>query len=222
MANFFNSSVGKKIIMSLSGLFLIIFLLLHLTLNLLAVFDSTGKSYIAASEFMEHNAIIFIMQFVLAGGFLIHILYGSWLTYQNRKFRPVAYAIPNKTDVSWSSQNMWVTGALVLGFLVLHLYNFLYKIKFTDLIESGQMNEYDLIKSIFSVDNWPFSVLYLVWFIILALHLNHALQSAFQTIGLNNQKWIKRLKWLSSIYALIIGVGFSIITVYFFIQSLNN
>lgn len=222
MANFFNTSVGKKIIMSLSGLFLIIFLLLHLTINLLAVFDATGQSFIAASEFMEHNPFVFIMQFVLAGGFVVHIFYGTWLTYQNRKTRLVAYAVSNKTEVSWSSQNMWITGALVLGFLVLHLYNYFYKIKFTDLIESGQMNEYDLVRSIFSVNNWLFSVLYIAWFIILALHLNHSLQSGFQTMGLNNQKWIKRLKWLSSIYALVIAVGFSTVTIYFFIQSLNN
>jgi len=134
----------------------------------------------------------------------------------------VPYAVSTKTDVSWSSQNMWVTGALVLGFLILHLYNYFYKLQFTDLIESGQMTKYDLVKSIFQAENWPYSVLYITWFIILALHLNHSLQSGFQTMGLNNQKWISRLKWISSIYAIIIAVGFSSITLYFFIQSLNN
>lgn len=222
MSNFLNTSVGKKIIMSLSGLFLILFLLLHLTLNLLAVFDTTGQTYIAASQFMEHNAIIYIMQYVLAAGFIIHIVYGTWLTYENRKTRPISYAVPNKTDVTWSSQNMWVTGALVFGFLVLHLFNFLYKIKLTDLIESGQLTEYDLLKLTFSINNWLYSILYIAWFIILGLHLNHAFQSAFQTIGLNNKKWLKRLQWIGSIYAVIITVGFSSITIYFFIQSLNN
>jgi succinate dehydrogenase / fumarate reductase cytochrome b subunit len=222
MAKFFNSSVGKKMIMSLSGLFLIVFLVVHLSINLLAVFDPSGEAFLKAAEFMEENPLIKIMQFVLAAGFILHIFYGTWLTYQNRKTRPVPYAVSAKTDVSWSSQNMWVTGALVLGFLTLHLYNYFYKIEFTDLIESGKMTKFDLLKSIFNKENWPYSVLYLSWFILLALHLNHSLQSGFQTIGLNNQKWIKRLKWISSIYALIIAIGFSTITIYFFVQSLNN
>ena len=222
MAKFFNTSVGKKMIMSLSGLFLIVFLLVHLTANLTAVFDSSGETFTRVANFMEENILIKIMQYVLAAGFILHIFYGTWLTYQNRKKRPVPYAVSTKTDVSWSSQNMWVTGALVLGFLILHLYNYFYKLQFTDLIESGQMTKYDLVKSIFQVENWPYSVLYITWFIILALHLNHSLQSGFQTMGLNNQKWISRLKWISSIYAIIIAVGFSSITLYFFIQSLNN
>lgn len=222
MAKFFNSSVGKKMIMSLSGLFLIVFLVVHLSINLLAVLDSSGESFLKAAEFMEENPLIKIMQFVLAAGFIIHIIYGTWLTYQNRKTRPVAYAVSSKSDVSWSSQNMWVTGALVLGFLTLHLYNYFYKIEFTDLIESGQMTKFDLLKSIFNLENWPFTLIYLLWFVVLALHLNHSLQSGFQTMGLNNQKWIKRLKWLSSIYALVIAIGFSTIAIYFFIQSLNH
>jgi succinate dehydrogenase / fumarate reductase cytochrome b subunit len=162
------------------------------------------------------------MQYILAAGFVIHIFYGTWLTWKNQKTRPVSYAVSSKTDVSWSSQNMWITGAMVLGFLVLHLYNYFYQIKFTDLIDSGQMNEYELVKNLFSISNWPFSVLYISWFILLALHLNHSLQSGFQTIGINNQKWIIRLKWVSSIYAIIIAVGFSSITIYFLIQSLIN
>lgn len=221
MANFFNSSVGKKIIMSLSGLFLIVFLLVHLSINLLAVFDSSGEAFLKAAAFMEENPLIKIMQFVLAAGFILHIFYGTWLTYLNRKKRREPYAIKSKTDVSWSSQNMWITGALVFGFLILHLYNYFYKIEFTDLIESGQMTKFDLVKSIFNIDNWFYCVLYIAWFIILALHLNHALQSGFQTIGLNNQKWLKRLRWISSLYALLIAIGFSTITIYFFIQSLK-
>lgn len=222
MAKFFNSSIGRKIIMSLSGLFLIVFLIVHLSINLLAVFDSSGEAFLKAAAFMEENPLIKIMQFVLAAGFILHIFYGTWLTYLNRKTRPEPYAISTKSDVSWSSQNMWVTGALVFGFLILHLYNYFYKIEFTDLIESGKMTKFDLLKSIFNIEHWFYSVLYISWFILLALHLNHALQSGFQTIGLNNQKWLKRLKWISSLYALLIAIGFSTITLYFFIQSLNN
>ncbi len=222
MAFLIHSSVGKKIIMSVSGLFLILFLLVHVSLNLLTIIDPSGNLFNEASEFMETNPFIFVMQFVLAAGFLLHILYGTWLTWQNKKTRPVPYAVSQKTDVSWSSQNMWITGAVIFGFLLLHLYNYFYKLKFTDLIESGQMTEFELVKSLFHVNNWPYTLLYLIWFIVLGLHLNHSLYSGFQTIGLSNQKWLNRLKWFSSIYALIIVIGFSSITLYFFIESLLN
>ncbi len=223
MATIFScSSVGKKIIMSLSGLFLILFLILHLSLNLLTIVDPSGALFIKASKFMESNPVIFIMQFVLAAGFLLHITYGTWLTWQNRKTRPIPYSVSQKTDVSWSSQNMWITGAVIFGFLLLHLYNYFYKLKFTDLIESGQITEFELVISIFHVNNWPYTLLYLSWFIVLGLHLNHSLYSGFQTIGLSNQKWLNRLKWISSLYAIFITVGFSSITLYFFIKSLLN
>ncbi len=222
MANFFCTSIGKKIIMSVTGLFLVLFLMLHLSLNLLTVIDSSGDLFNIVCKFMAENPLIYIMQYVLAAGFIIHIIYGSWLTWQNQKKRPVSYAVSTKTDVTWSSQNMWITGALILGLLVLHLYNYFYKIKFTDLIDSGQMTEFDLVKSLFTVSNWPFSMLYVLWFIILGLHLNHSFQSGFQTLGLNNQNWIKRLKWIGSIFAIIVAVGFSSITIFFFLQSWIN
>lgn len=222
MANFFNSSVGKKIFMSISGLFLILFLLVHLSINFLTVLDSTGQLFNKVAEFMETNPLIFVTRFVLAAGFLLHILYGSWLTLQNRKTRPIQYAVSSKTDVSWSSQNMWITGAVIFGFLVIHLYNYFYKFTFTDLIESGQITKFELVTGLFHFSNWAYTIIYVVWFIVLGLHLNHALYSAFHTIGLSNQKWLVRLKWASSIYAFIITVGFSTISLYFFIKSLLN
>ncbi len=222
MSSFLNSSVGKKILMSLSGLFLIIFLLVHFSINFLAVLDSSGTLFNKAAEFMESNPIIFVTRFVLAGGFLLHIIYGSWLTLQNRKTRPIPYAVSTKTDTSWSSQNMWITGFAIFGFLLIHLYNYFYKFSFTDLIESGQITKFEIVTGLFHYNNWIYTFIYLLWFIILGLHLNHALYSSFQTIGLNNQKWLKRLKLLSSIYAIFITVGFSTISLYFFIKSILN
>ncbi len=219
MDSFFRLSVGKKIIMSLSGLFLIIFLLVHLSINFLTVLDSSGDLFNKAAEFMESNSVIFVTRFVLAAGFLFHILYGTWLTIDNKKLRPVPYAVSSKTNISWSSQNMWITGFIIFGFLILHLYNYFYKFTFTNLIESGQITKFDLVTGLFHYSNWPYTLIYLVWFIILGLHLNHALYSAFQTIGLSNQKWLVRLKYASSIYAIIITVGFSTISLYFFIKS---
>jgi len=222
MSSFLNTSVGKKMIMSISGLFLIVFLIVHLSLNFLTVLDNTGELFNKAAMFMETNFLVSIMEYVLALGFIVHIFYGTLLTIKNQKTRPIPYAVSTKTDISWSSKNMWITGALILGFLLLHLYNYFYKFKFTDIIESGQMTKYDLVIGLFSYSNWIYTLLYITWFIILGLHLNHSFQSAFQTIGLNNQKWLKRLKFISTLYAIFISSGFSFIALYFFIKSLLN
>ncbi|PKP23291.1 MAG: succinate dehydrogenase [Bacteroidetes bacterium HGW-Bacteroidetes-21] len=219
MANIFSSSIGKKLIMSVSGLFLIMFLLVHLTVNLMILFDSTGELFNEAAHFMTTNPIIKIMEPLLALGFLIHIFYGTYLEYRNNKARPVKYAVSNKSDASWSSKNMLLTGIVIFAFLTVHLWNYFYKIKFTDLISSGSMTESDLVRSIFMPERWYFSIFYIVSFILLALHLNHSFQSAFQTLGLNNNKWLNRWKVIGMLYAFVIAAGFSVIPIAIFIQE---
>lgn len=218
MAGFFSSSVGKKVLMSVSGLFLIVFLLVHLFINLLTLVSA--DTFNAAAHFMGTNPLMKVMEIVLAAGFVIHMTMGSILTIKNRMARPVKYAVSNKTETTWASQNMFVTGGVIFLFLVLHLMNYFYKIKFTDLLESGQMTEYQLVVGLFNVANWYYVAIYVLWFILLGLHLSHAFQSAFQTIGLNNKTWENRLIVIGNIYALIISIGFSIIPIYFFISSI--
>lgn len=219
MSNILNSSIGKKLLMSTSGLFLILFLLVHLFLNLLTLVGP--ETFNAAAHFMGTNPIMKVMEITLAAGFLIHMLYASYLTILNQKARPVKYAVQSKSETtSWASKNMFVTGGVVLIFLVIHLMNYYYKIKFTDLIESGQMTEYELVVGLFTPANWYYVVIYIVWFILLGLHLNHAFQSAFQTLGINNKTWAPRLRFISTLYSIVIVVGFTIIPLYFLINSL--
>jgi len=222
MANIFSSSIGKKIIMSISGLFLILFLLVHLTINFLVLLDSDGAIFIAAAHFMGTNPIIRIMEPMLLIGFFFHIFYGIYLAILNNAARPVQYAVPIKTEASWSSKNMLITGFAIFAFLVVHIWNYFYKIKFTDLITSGQMNEAELVKSLFLPERWYFLVFYIISFILLGLHLNHSLQSAFQTMGLNNKVWLPRLKIASTIYAIVIAVGFSLIPIVVFFKAYIN
>ena len=219
MSSFLGSSIGKKLIMSVTGLFLIMFLLVHLFLNLLTLVGS--DVFNTAAHFMGTNPIMKVMEFALAAGFLFHMVYALYLTIVNQNARPVKYAVANKSKAtSWASKNMLITGGVVLIFLVLHLMNYYYKIKFTDLIESGEMTEYDLVVGLFQPENWYYVVIYIGWFILLGLHLNHAFQSAFQTLGLNNKTRERRLIVIGNIYALVISIGFSIIPIYFFINSL--
>ncbi len=218
MSSFLNSSIGKKLIMSLSGLFLIMFLLVHLTINLTLFFGA--EVYNAACYFMGNNIVMRIIEPILAIGFIIHILYSVILYFQNLKARPIKYKLVNqKESSSWSSRNMLFLGLAVLSFLGVHLVNYFYKIKFTDLIESGEMTEYSLVTGLFTIEYWYFVAIYVVGVIALGLHLNHAFQSALQTIGLNNEYWEKRWKVLGSLYALLIAVGFSIIPLYFLITE---
>lgn len=214
MSSLFSSSIGKKLIMSLTGLFLVLFLLLHLGINLLLIFSE--EAFTTASHFMATNPVIKVMQYFLATGFIIHILWAGILTLQNRAARPVKYNTNNPAkDVSWPSRNMFVLGALIFIFLVIHIRNFFYVMKFGDM--AGK-SEYELVTSTFEI--WYYSLIYIIGFVLLGLHLNHAFQSAFQTMGLNNKVWFKRLKIVGTIYTLIVCIGFIIIPLFFLIPVL--
>ncbi|NOZ45884.1 MAG: succinate dehydrogenase cytochrome b subunit [Chlorobi bacterium] len=212
MSNLFSSSIGKKLIMSVTGLFLVLFLLLHLSINLLLIFSE--EAFNEASHFMATNPVIYVMQYILAAGFIIHITWASMLTLQNRAARPVKYSNNDPAENStWSSRNMYVLGSLILIFLFIHIFNFFYKIKFSEV-----ENDYELVTGTFRI--WYFSLIYILGFVFLGLHLNHAFHSAFQTIGWSNKIWMKRLKIIGTIYAIVISIGFAIIPLFFLIPEL--
>lgn len=224
MKGFWKSSIGKKFIMSISGLFLILFLLLHLSLNLTMLLDPVkGEAYNQAANFMGTNPFIKVMEPILALGFLFHIIYGIIVQLNNWKARGNdRYAIVNQKESStWSSRNMIWLGLFVLGFLTLHIINFYWKIKFTGglhpvTVGGEQMHDtFNLVTSLFNV--WWYDLIYIVSFIALGLHLHHAFWSSFQTLGWNNKLWRRRLEVIGDIYAYVIVIGFSIIPLYFLI-----
>lgn len=208
-----NSSIGRKLIMSLSGLFLIVFLLIHLGANLgLLVGPST---YNAICHFMDTNPVIQVMVPILALGFVVHIAFAFWLTLQNRKARGTdRYASSGKTDITWASQNMLVLGVIVLGFLALHLTHFWAKMQFQHFIGGeAEADAYGLAVELFT--NPVYSALYIVWIVALWYHLTHGFWSAFQTVGLNSNIWFPRWKCISYIYATVVAVGYIIIPLFF-------
>jgi len=227
MSVFLKSSIGKKFLMSISGLFLITFLLVHLTANLFLLAGS--DAYNAAVHFMDSNPIIQIMQPVLAIGFILHIAYATILTLQNQKARPVKYVKVNQKDSSkWVSRNMYVLGTVIFTFLVIHIINFFWKMKFSgsellsEVEVNGEMTEnaYALVTSLFipkisGTLAYIYSLIYVIGIISLGLHLYHAIWSAFQTIGLSNKVWRIRLDYVGGIFAVLIAAGYSIIPLYF-------
>ncbi len=225
MSNFLTSSIGKKVIMSLSGLFLISFLCIHLSLNILMIFDNSGDLFNMGAHFMASNPIIKIIEPVLALGFIIHIIWAAILTLQNMKARPVSYTKTNQGNNStWASRNMFILGGLVLIFLGVHLFNFWWKIKFAGdpllahvTVDGVEMeNTYALVAGLFK-SSVAYCGLYMLGGIFLGLHLTHGFWSAFQSIGLCNQIWRKRLECVATIFAVIIAAGFCIIPLYFLI-----
>lgn len=225
MSNLFSSSIGKKLLMSLSGLFLITFLVIHLALNFLLLVNDGGDLFNAAAHFMATNPMIKIMEPMLGLGFFVHILFGGLLTAQNNKARGNdKYRSGNNTkEVMWASKNMWVLGLTILAFLIVHVGQFWVKMKVTGDpllshthihvggVETEVENAYALVNATFA-QLWVV-ILYVVGSLGLSLHLTHGFWSAFQTLGASNNTWRKRLTIIGTIFAWVVGIGFSAIAV---------
>ena len=208
MSGFLSSSVGRKVVMSLSGLFLITFLLVHLGVNLTLFIGS--ETFNGASHFMATNPVIQIMQYVLAAGFIFHIIMGIWLELKNRASRPIKYTKNNTAANSgWASRNMIYTGILVLLFILLHLKDFFVQIKFGEVHD-----DYELVTQLFK--NPIYVLVYVVAFVLLGIHLSHGFQSAFTSIGARAPKYLKCVKNLGMAFSYFIALGFSIIAIYFY------
>lgn len=217
----FAYSIGKKLIMALTGLFLITFLVVHLAGNLLLFVGQ--DAFDAYAEFMGHNPVILVMEIVLFGGFLFHIFDGLWLALQNKKARPQKYAVKggNKSS-SWLSRNMAWTGTIMLVFLILHLISFWLKGRFgIDVRIAGDYGAdatlYEKTKALFEVP-W-YSILYVVAMVFIAFHLNHGFQSAFRTMGWVHAKYMPIVKFVGTAYAILIPAAFASIPLYFLINS---
>ena len=225
MSKFLTASIGKKFLMSITGLFLVVFIAVHLTVNLLLIFDDSGGLYNLGANFMETNPFIRIMEPLLGLGFLIHILWSFSIEYNNWKARPVKYDKKNLSGAStWASRNMLVLGALVLVFLVIHIIDFYWVIRFKPhLMQSVFVNgreledTYTLVSDLFKT-SLIYDALYILGAVLLGFHLSHGFWSAFQTLGLNNKYWLKRWQSIGFLYAIVVAVGFSVIPVYFLIK----
>ena len=234
----FNSSIGKKFIQAVSGAFLIVFLLLHATINFFSVIDSfTGKFGAVAADDKLFSAgdglfklgcdfmstpVISIMVPVLALGFLVHIVYGCWLTFQNIRARGgfKRYEVSSKAAAdSWSARNMFVLGIVILGIIFFHLFHFWAKMQMPELLHVGtfENNPYLLLTTV--LGKWWILVIYLIWFATVWLHLIHGFWSMFQTVGWDGSVWFKRVKVIGIIFASLICLMFVTVGINAFIQA---
>lgn len=201
------SSVSKKFVMALAGLFLLLFLPVHLGINLMLLKTDPGP-FNKAAHFMATFPVIKIIEVILFTVLLVHIIYGVYIQIQNWLSRPVGYVSGNKSETSFFSRFMIWTGASVLTFLVLHFFNF-YFIRL-GLVEGNPEDFYSVAHSLFRIP--AYNYIYLTCFVLLGLHLFHAFSSAFQTLGLNHRIWTPVVKVFAWIYAILLPAGFAFIS----------
>ncbi|QCR22895.1 succinate dehydrogenase cytochrome b subunit [Pontibacter sp. SGAir0037] len=221
----FSSTVGRKIVMSVTGLFLCSFLVVHLIGNLQLFKNDGGIAFNVYSDFMAHSFIIRIMEVVLVLGFVFHIYDAIALTRRNKAARPIDYAEKRPQENStWSSRNMGLLGTVILVFLIIHLWNFFVPARFGGLegvvIEDV---EYDnlYLKVVQSFQIWWYVAIYVISMVALAYHLIHGFQSAFQTLGLDHKKYTPFIQAFGYAFSVLVCLGFAIIPLYFFFTGIN-
>ena len=214
------SSIGRKYAMALSALFLLVFLVMHLSVNLLSIFGQTA--YNNASQFMGYNPLIqFLMQPVLMAAVIFHFVMGFILEIRNNRARPVKYAMnKGEANSTWMSRNMIITGAVILAFLALHMYDFWYHEMNYKYLEGLPVEENRFWGDLHNKFNniWRV-ILYVISFILLGLHLAHGFQSSFQSIGARHPKYTPFIKAFGNWYSVLIPLGFIIIAVYHFVTQ---
>ena len=217
-----DSSIGRKFIMSLSGLALVLFLLFHGCMNVVVIFS--GDAYNAICRFLGANWYALVGTLGLAFLVLVHFCFAIYLTLQNRAARGNdRYAVRGKKEgVEWESENMLVLGGVVIGFLILHLYNFWFKMQFAEIIghNTGAFDPTsgaEYVRELFTAptSGTIYCLLYLVWLCALWLHLNHGVWSALHTLGWNNLVWMKRIKVIGAIVATLVVLPFALVVLYY-------
>jgi succinate dehydrogenase / fumarate reductase cytochrome b subunit len=228
---FFTSSIGKKLTMGLTGLFLISFLVVHCTINAMIFFNDGGETFNHWAHFMGTNLIIRTMEIGLFAGLLLHIVQGLILWYQNSRARPVKYQV-NKagSNSKWYSRSMGLLGTLLLMFLVLHIYHFwtpsrlggignIQALEETSLVTYNNQHALNLfaeMKNVFT-GNLFIVIIYVLGVISLAWHLVHGFQSAFQTLGINHKRYTPIIKAAGIGFSIIVPLIFALMPVAFYL-----
>jgi succinate dehydrogenase / fumarate reductase cytochrome b subunit len=225
-SNALTSTIGRKVVMSLTGLFLVSFLVVHLSGNFLLFKSDGGAAFNLYSKFMSTNGLVRVLELGLVAGFVLHIFTAIVLTQRNKSARPVQYAYERAdTNSSWFSRNMVPSGVIILVFLIIHLKSYWFEYKFGEvgniMIEGTEYKDmYALVKASFEQE-W-YTAIYVIAFVLLGFHLNHGFQSAFQSLGLNHKKYTPAIKSVGTLVAIALSVGFSIIPIFFLVKKYMN
>ena len=215
----FNSSIGRKVVMSVTGIALILFLTFHGCMNMVALFSEEGYNMIC--EFLGANWYAVVATLGLAALAVLHIVYAFILTAQNRTARgDNRYEIATEVKagkVEWASKNMLVLGLIILIGLLIHLWNFWYNMMFAEIMgfSAGHLPSDGFAFIIDTFQNPVFVVLYLIWLCAIWFHLTHGFWSAMQTLGISGKIWLCRWKWIGGIYVTLLMLGFLVVVLAF-------
>jgi len=218
---FLNSSIGKKLMMAITGGFLLIFLIVHLIGNLTLFFGADAfNGYVSALDVVK--PLIRVVEVVLLAAFVLHIFNGVKLWIENKRARGVTYKINSSSENSdVFSRTMFLSGSIVFIFLVSHLGTFFWPF---NIYEPGSLADqhqyYQIVVEVFSI--WWYVLLYVIAMVLLGFHLNHGFQSAFQTFGWNNKKYFPLIEKIGTVYAIFMAAGFASMPIYFFIVYGGN
>lgn len=219
-----DSSIGRKVIMSVTGLSLILFLTFHACMNVVAIFS--GEAYNMICEMLGANWYAVAATAGLGALVVLHFVYAFILTLQNRKARGNSrYAVVDRPEkVSWASQNMFVLGTIIILGMILHLKDFWANMMLVELVAHDSpaalyaADGYYWIKTIFSCP--LYSAIYLVWLVAIWFHMNHGFWSAFHTLGASGKIWLPRLKCIGLIYSTVVMGMFALVVIYFQLYNL--
>lgn len=234
--HFFTSSIGKKLIMGLTGLFLITFLVVHCSINAMIFFNDGGETFNHWAHFMGTNLIVRTMEIGLFAGLLLHIIQGFVLWAQNVKARPVNYEMNKASENSkWYSRSMGLLGTLLLMFLVLHIYHFWTPSRLGGIAGIHSLSETTLgteyngqaVHNLFAemqmvfTDNLIIVIIYVLGVISLAWHLLHGFQSAFQTLGINHKRYTPIIKAVGVAFSIIVPIIFALMPIAFYLKWIS-
>ena len=212
-----NSSIGRKVVMSVTGIALILFLTFHCCMNIVALFS--GEAYNMICELLGANWYAVVATMGLAALAVIHIVFAFILTAQNRTARgQERYAVTDKPEkVEWASQNMLVLGIIILLGLLLHLFNFWYNMMFAEIVgfSGGHLPSDGFAFIIDTFGNPVYVVLYVIWIVAIWFHLTHGFWSAMQTLGVSGKVWFCRWRVIGFIYVTLLMLGFLVVVLAF-------
>ena len=221
---FFTSSIGQKLIMSLTGIFLITFLPVHLLGNIQLLFSDGGEAFNQYADFMTSNPLIKFISIGLYAFIVLHMVQGIIIWLTNKSAKGSKYEVSN-TQASFASRNMGPLGMILLVFLVVHMGQFWFKMK-VGWLDKVQYDGYDYaVKNLYApveaaFTNPLFVIFYVACMVAIGLHLSHGFQSAFQTLGLNHKKYTPIIKGLGTAYSVLIPLGFAAIPVVFYVKHI--
>jgi succinate dehydrogenase / fumarate reductase cytochrome b subunit len=228
----FTSSVGKKLVMALTGLFLIAFLVVHVGLNACIWVPDHGETFNKAAYFMGNTAVPRILEVGLFAFFIIHIVQAYSLTVKNQRLRKVGYAVNyGNRGSKWYSRSMGLLGTIILLFLIVHISHFWVPSRLGGIASIHELEPatystntkvyHDLYNEMVQVftGNWALAIviLYVLGCISLCYHLMHGFQSAFRTLGVYNKRYIALISWTGYAFAIVVSLGFAMMPISFYL-----